>query len=132
MERTLPMVQPAALSVSESLDWLATIERVRVLEVVAVGESATPYVAKGVGGTASPDALVSIHDWCDRQDALRVIGRYVRLDSRGLGCCPFGWHHADGKDSYLSLWVHAPRASGGPCWYCRVWRRGGIRITTRR
>jgi len=31
---------------------------------------------------------MSIHDWCAAQDALRVIGRYVRLDQRGMGCCP--------------------------------------------
>src|SRR5437764_1337664 len=82
---------PVARRVSESLAWLATIERVGVPEVVAVGsldavgESATPYVAMGAGGTASPDAKVSIHEWCDRQDALRAISRYVRLDSRGMG-----------------------------------------------
>src|SRR5207248_5939280 len=121
----------AAQSVSSSLDWLATIERVGVPERDAVGvlevvrEPATPYVAKGADGTASPDALVSIHDWCDRQDAVSAIGRYVRLDSRGLGCCPFGWHHDDGKDSHPSLWVHVPRASGAPCWYCHTWGRGG-------
>src|SRR5437763_15232327 len=68
MERTLPMVQPAALSVSESLDWLATSERGRELAVVAGREAATPYVAKGVGGTASPDALVSIREWRAPQD----------------------------------------------------------------
>ncbi len=122
---------PVARRVSESLEWLASVEPVRVPEMVAVGsldavgESATPYVAKGAGGTASPDATASIHEWCDQQDALRAISRYVRLDSRGMGCCPFGWHHADGKDSHPSLWVHAPRASGAPCWYCHVWRRGG-------
>jgi len=77
------------------------------------------------GGAASLDVLMSIHDWCDRQDALRVIGRYVWLNPQGLGCYPFGWHHSDGKDAHPSLWVHAPRASGAPCWYCHVWRRGG-------
>jgi len=24
-----------------------------------------------------------------------------------------------------TLWVHAPRSSGAPCWYCHVWQRGG-------
>ncbi len=68
---------------------------------------------------------MTIHDWCAAQDAVRVIGRYVRLDQRGMGCCPFGWHHSDGKDSRPSLWVHAPRSAGAPCWYCHVWQRGG-------
>ena len=123
---------PAARSVSESLEWLATIERAPVPEretmdsLDAPREPATPYVARGAGGAASwSDASTSIHEWCDQQDAVRVIGRYVRLDRHGLGCCPFGWHHDDGKDSHPSLWVHAPRASGAPCWYCHVWRRGG-------
>jgi len=122
---------PAARSVSESLDWLATIERVRAPNREAAGsldavrEPATTYVAMGAGGAASLDVLMSIHDWCDRQDAVAIIGRYVRLNPQGLGCCPFGWHHDDGKDSHPSLWVHAPRASGAPCWYCHVWRRGG-------
>ena len=61
----------------------------------------------------------------DRQDALSVIGRYIQLDRRGTGCCPFGWHHHDSKDAHPSLWVHALRSSGAPCWYCYVWRRGG-------
>ena len=124
---------PAAQSVAASLDWLATIRRVPVPVRETAGlrdgtrPDTTPYVAKGAGGVASleSDMPLNIHDWCDRQDALRVIGRYVRLDRRGLGCCPFGWHHDDGKDSHPSLWVHAPRSSGAPCWYCYVWRCGG-------
>lgn len=83
------------------------------------------FVARGDGGTSSPVDTLTIHAWCDRQDALSVIGRYVQLDRRGMACCPFGWHHSDGKDSHPSLWVHAPTASGGPCWYCNTWRRGG-------
>jgi hypothetical protein len=104
---------PAARSVGASLDWLATIRRVLVplLEQTTagrrdgIGPDTTPYVAKGAGGGASLDSAtpVNIHDWCDRQDALRVIGRYVALDRRGIGCCPFGWHHDDGKDSRPSL-----------------------------
>jgi hypothetical protein len=68
---------------------------------------------------------MTIHEWCDRQDSLSVIGRYVRLDRRGMACCPFGWHHANGKDVHPSLWVHTPASSGGPCWYCNTWKRGG-------
>jgi TOTE conflict system, Archaeo-Eukaryotic Primase domain len=125
---------PAAQRVSDSLEWLATIERVRVpqqveaglLDVVRVPDT-HPYVATGMGGTSSldGDTSVNIHDWCDRQDAVRVTGRFVELDQRGMGCCPFGWHHSDGKDTHPSLWVHQPRASGGPCWYCYVWQRSG-------
>ena len=126
---------PVARSISASLDWLATVRRisvpVAVRNVADVRERSGPatkkYVASGAGGAVSSgaDTLASIHDWCDRQDALRVIGRYIQLDQRGMGCCPFGWHHSDGIDSHPSLWVHVPRGSGGPCWYCHVWRRGG-------
>ena len=125
---------PAARSVSASLDWLATVRRVQVpVRDVATrrdgtGPATKKYVASGAGGgstSLASETLVSIHDWCDRQDALRVIGRFVALDRRGMGCCPFGWHHSDGKDAHPSLWVHAPRSSGAPCWYCHVWRRGG-------
>ncbi len=125
---------PAAHSVAESLDWLATVARVpvpvatRFTTTEPVGRPAThTYVAGGWLGKPSllPDQPTSIHDWCDRQDSVAVIARYVALDARGLGCCPFGWHHDDGKDSHPSLWVHAPRASGAPCWYCHTWGRGG-------
>ena len=124
----------AAQSVAASLDWLASIRRVPVLTGDTsgqrdgmAGQHTKKYVANGAGGGGSLDGATpaSIHDWCDRQDALRVIGRYVALDGRGMGCCPFGEHHDDGKDSHPSLWVHAPRSSGAPCWYCYVWRRGG-------
>lgn len=126
---------PAARSVAASIEWLATIQRVPVpgrdgagLSDETRSASPQPYVAKGAGGgPASPDSDTpkSIHDWCDRQDALSVIGRYVKLDRRGMGCCPFGSHHDDGKDAHPSLWVHSPRSSGAPCWYCYVWQRGG-------
>jgi hypothetical protein len=127
---------PAAQSVADSLEWLASIRRVPVplLEQKTAGmrdeswvPDTHPYVAMGMGGALSleSDVPVNIHDWCDRQDALRVIERYVRLDRRGMGCCPFGWHHDDGKDAHPSLWVHTPRSSGAPCWYCYVWKRGG-------
>lgn len=125
---------PAAQSVAASLDWLAAVKRVSVpaRETAGVRDGmrpdTQPYVAKGAGGTAAPldsDVSVNIHDWCDRQDSLAVLGRYVRIDGRGMACCPFGWHHDDGKDSHPSLWVHTPRSSGAPCWYCYVWKRGG-------
>jgi len=56
---------------------------------------------------------------------MRVIGRFVRLDQRGMGCCPFGEHHTVDKDFHPSLWVHPLRAASAPCWYCYVWQRGG-------
>ncbi len=123
---------PAAQSVAASLEWLATIRRVPVpvRDMTGMrdetGPDTHPFLAKGVGvGTSSPGDSMTIHEWCDRQDSLSVIGRYVRLDRRGMACCPFGWHHANGKDVHPSLWVHTPASSGGPCWYCNTWKRGG-------
>jgi hypothetical protein len=125
---------PAARLVAASLDWLATVKRVPVplLEQTTAGmrDGSGPdthqFLAKGVGvGTSSPVDAMTIHEWCDRQDSVAVIGRYVRLDRRGMACCPFGWHHVKGKDSHPSLWVHPPASSGGPCWYCNTWKRGG-------
>jgi hypothetical protein len=124
---------PAAHSVSGSLEWLTTIRRVPVpaREQAALLEETGPvtphaFLARGVGlGTSSPADTLTIHSWCDRQDSLAVLGRYLQIDRRGMACCPFGSHHDDGKDTHPSLWVHAPTVSGGRCWYCNVWKRGG-------
>jgi hypothetical protein len=126
-------VMPAAQSVSASLEWLATIRRVPVpaRELAKQDDetgpaTAHPFLARGVGsGTSLPADTLTIHAWCDRQDSLAVLGRYLQIDRRGMACCPFGSHHDDGKDSHPSLWVHAPTVSGGRCWYCNVWKRGG-------
>jgi hypothetical protein len=124
---------PAARSVAASLEWLAMVRRVPVPVRDLAGQCdglAGPDTKKllakgaGVGATLSVDTL-TIHEWCDRQDSVRVIGRYVRLDGRGMACCPFGSHHLDGKDTHPSLWVCAPTVSGGLCWYCHAWKRGG-------
>ena len=123
---------PVAQSVAASLDWLANIRRVPVpvRETAGIRDGSPPdthtFPSKGAGvGTSPPVDRLTIHEWCERQDALRVIGRYVRLDRRGMGCCPFGWHHSGGKDSHPSLWVYQPDASGAMCWYCNTWKRGG-------
>ncbi len=130
-------VVPVAHSVESSLEWLASIRRVLVpaRELVQRDDdtglaTAQPFLARGVGsGTPSlphtPANRLTIHAWCDRQDSLAVLGRYLRIDGRGMACCPFGSHHDDGRDSHPSLWVHAPTVSGGRCWYCNVWKRGG-------
>ncbi|HEY6407881.1 MAG TPA: CHC2 zinc finger domain-containing protein [Ktedonobacteraceae bacterium] len=67
----------------------------------------------------------TIHAWCASQNPFEVIGRYVHLDRRGLGCCPFGEHHSDSKDSHPSFKVYQPKRVGGSCWYCYVWEHGG-------
>jgi hypothetical protein len=67
----------------------------------------------------------TIAAWCAAHDPLAVIGRYVALDRRGLGCCPFGEHHSDGKDTHPSLRVYQPTKPGGTCWHCYTWGQGG-------
>jgi len=67
----------------------------------------------------------SIADWCAAQDPSVLIGRYVALDSRGMGCCPFGEHHRDGCDRHPSFRVYEPRRPGGSCWFCYTWGQGG-------
>jgi hypothetical protein len=126
-------VVPVAKTIESSLEWLATIRRVPVpaRELLVQDDetgpaTAHPFLARGVGsGTASPAETLTIHAWCDRQDSLAVLGCYLHIDRRGMACCPFGFHHDDGKDTHPSLWVHAPTVSGGRCWYCNVWKRGG-------
>jgi hypothetical protein len=71
---------------------------------------------------ASPYA--TIRDWCAAQDPFTLIGRYVDLDRRGGGRCPFSEHHGPGGDDH-SFQVYIPGTSGGYCWYCYTWEEGG-------
>jgi len=75
--------------------------------------------------TCIPHTSATIRDWCEAQDPFDMIVRYVKLDKNGLGCCPFGAHHSDGKDSHPSFRVYRPKFAGGSCWYCYVWEQGG-------
>jgi hypothetical protein len=126
-----PRRVPVARSLQDTLAWLSTIERATVpdenmLPLLPNGWEQNPHpsLAKRPGSlTASPDA--TIQDWCRTQDPYAVIGRYVGLDARGLGCCPFGEHHSNGKDNHPSFRVYRPRRSGGSCWYCYAWGKGG-------
>ena len=38
----------------------------------------------------------NIRAWCLAQDIVEVIGRFVALDHRGVGSCPFKEHHHRG------------------------------------
>ncbi|MBX5458786.1 MAG: hypothetical protein IRZ31_17985 [Thermogemmatispora sp.] len=75
-------------------------------------------------GRPAPVRVTPILAWCLAQDPYAVIGRYVALDRRGVGCCPFGWHHRAGQDRHPSFKVF-PHTPAGNCWYCYTWRRGG-------
>jgi hypothetical protein len=71
--------------------------------------------------TASHRGYRSIREWCRSQDILAVIGRYVALDSRGVGSCPFKEHHYRG-DLRPSFQVFG---RDDPHWYCYTWRCAG-------
>jgi TOTE conflict system, Archaeo-Eukaryotic Primase domain/CHC2 zinc finger len=71
--------------------------------------------------TASHWGYGSIQQWCRSQDIKAVIGRYVALDRRGVGSCPFKEHHARG-DVRPSFQVFG---GSDPHWYCYTWRRAG-------
>ncbi len=50
-----------------------------------------------------------------------MIGRYVALDHRGVGSCPFKEHHYRG-DRRPSFQVFGGE---NPHWYCFAWGRAG-------
>ncbi len=60
----------------------------------------------------------SIRAWCQAHDCRAVISRYVDLDRRGLGSCPFKEHH-DRGDRRPSFQVFPDH------WYCYTWGRAG-------
>lgn len=116
--------RPIADTLKASLQWLASIERVtRIPEppVIPTNERNPPTQEKSF----SHPAATTIRAWCAQQDPFAFIGRYVTLDARGVGCCPFGWHHKSGCDRHASFKVYAPGVPGGYCWYCHVWQQGG-------
>ncbi|MDQ6661611.1 MAG: CHC2 zinc finger domain-containing protein [Chloroflexota bacterium] len=124
---------PVAASASALLSWFSTLKRSAIPALVNAPSlptrdqqtgAAHPSLAKNVVHS-SLFIGVDIRGWCASQDAVSVIGRYVRLDRGGMGYCPFGWHHSDGKDSHPSFRVYQPRSASGSCWYCYTWQRGG-------
>lgn len=60
----------------------------------------------------------TIADWCAAQDPFTVIGRYLSLDGRGMGHCPFTEHHDDGVDQHPSFRVYRPVGKSLCCWVC--------------
>jgi CHC2 zinc finger len=80
------------------------------------GEISSPMASHG-----SEREYRTIREWCHAQDILAVIGRYVTLDGRGVGSCPFKEHHHRG-DLRPSFQVFG---GSDPHWYCYTWRRAG-------
>ncbi len=124
---------PLFSSVVEALGWFGTVERAMVPSASTLllqgrnARQATPHNISFKKHEPTTMVVVpsTIGDWCLGQDPLEVIGRSLALDEKGMGCCPFGWHHDDGVDSHPSLYVYRPAYPDICCWYCHVWQQGG-------
>jgi hypothetical protein len=124
---------PLASSLLEQLALFPSFQRVPVSRVPTVealsahaGASTQADIPFNNFDPPSNVGYPSIRDWCWSLDPLSMIGRYVALDQKGMGCCPFGWHHpGDGVDSHPSLYVYRPTYPDVRCWYCHTWQAGG-------
>ena len=124
---------PVGNTVAECLAWAAaSVQRVQVPSGIEVRREARDgRVGVSVQGMQVPASspLVSgpssghgaIRAWCQSQDIVQVIGRYVQLDGRGMGSCPFKEHHVRG-DQRPSFQVFGGQ---NPHWYCYTWQRAG-------
>jgi hypothetical protein len=124
---------PVAQSIGENLAWLSTVERASVPPLIPVHSTDQGRThARKEKYPSQPEQLfhprppqTNIRAWCAQQDAVAVIGKYVDLDQRGMGHCPFPEHHAHGVDRHPSFWVYQPQGSDLCCWYCHTWGKGG-------
>jgi hypothetical protein len=124
-------IAPTAATLYKTLTWLQTVERVQVPQTI-ISEPPRDQVDRGAHmlPNKSPayrpvTGYSSIREWTEDQDPLMIISRYVKLNGSGLGCCPFGEHHSDGKDSNPSFRAYKPSYRGASSWYCYAWQRGG-------
>lgn len=116
--------RPVGETVGECCLWaLEHIERVAVPDDIEVFPVETMAAAAPPVRSSVPDqwGCGSIRAWCRAQNIVAVIGRYVALDHRGVGFCPFKEHHHRG-DQRPSFQVFG---GSDPHWYCYTWRRAG-------
>ena len=121
-------VVPVGETVWECCSWVCQhVQRVAVpAAVLAQCAAPSPLPVQDRPQMASHVALSrpvlgSIRAWCRAQDIVEVIGRYVTLDRRGVGSCPFKDHHSRG-DQRPSFQVFGGE---NPHWYCFAWERAG-------
>ncbi len=121
-------VVPVGDTVWECCAWACqNVQRVAVPDsVLATYVVPSPLPVRDIPLMASHEVLSrpgrgSIRAWCRAQDIVEVIGRFVALDRRGVGSCPFKEHHYrdDLRPSF--------QVFGGenPHWYCFAWGRAG-------
>jgi hypothetical protein len=121
-------VVPVGETVWECCFWVCqNVQRVAVpAAVLRVCAATSPLPVPDMSVMASHKALSrpgrgSIGVWCSTQDIVEVIGRFVALDHRGVGSCPFKGHHYRG-DLRPSFQVFG---GNDPHWYCYTWGRAG-------
>src|SRR6266496_2917592 len=121
-------VVPVGETVWECCAWVCQhVQRVAVPTVIhAACAAPEPHVLRDRPLMASHTAVSgfgggSIRAWCRAQDIVEVIGRFVALDHRGVGSCPFKEHHHRG-DLRPSFQVFG---GNDPHWYCFTWGRAG-------
>jgi hypothetical protein len=124
-------LMPVGETVEACCAWLCQhVERVAVpatvWEAVLMARPSAECHETGRSGShaaASPPARssASIQAWCQTQDIRSVIGRYVALDRRGIGSCPFKEHHSRG-DVHPSFQVFE---GPDPHWYCYTCQQAG-------
>lgn len=112
---------PVGRTVDECCLWaFQAVERVTVPHEVKMVPAA-PDKAVVPARPARSQKVGSIREWCESQNIVEVIGRYVMLNGRGIGSCPFKEHHAHG-DVHPSFQVFG---GNDPHWYCHTWQRAG-------
>lgn len=120
-------VVPVGETVWECCTWVChQVQRVAVPAAVQVECAPSSLPERDMPQMASHEGLArpgrgSIRAWCRAQDIVEVIGRYVALDRRGIGSCPFKEHHSRG-DRRPSFQVFSGE---DPHWYCFTWGRAG-------
>ena len=116
---------PVGETVGECCAWVCqNVERVAVpggMDGSGVVAGAQAPSGRDNGGDVPLAGHGSIAAWCRAQDIMEVIGRYVVLNGRGVGSCPFKEHHSRG-DLRPSFQVFGGQ---DPHWYCYTWRRAG-------
>jgi hypothetical protein len=113
---------PVGETVEDCCAWaIEHVERVAVPEIALVTVAVEPIPMLMASHMPQKGGRGAIRVWCQAQDIQAVIGRYVSLDGRGVGSCPFKEHHYRG-DRRPSFQVFG---SADPHWYCYTWRRAG-------
>lgn len=118
-------LKPVASTLQGMLAWLGAIERAVPPPLTLITSPSPALAPRPVFISSTNQQQRTIREWNAQHDPLTFIGRFVRLNQQGIGCCPFGWHHSSGHDTRASFKVYEPGTPGGYCWYCYTWECGG-------